>query len=100
MCKLAGTNSSVIRTPQVEEGGLRVGPLTAWLLANRPTFFNANKAGAWRFEPDAAAAGGDDAGGGDGSDDEELSGAELVDADPGSSDGEFGDDDDDGMSDC
>ena len=37
MCKLAGTNSSVIRTPQVEEGGLRVGPLTAWLLANRYT---------------------------------------------------------------
>jgi len=32
--KLAGTNSSVIRTPQVEEGGLRVGPITAWLLRN------------------------------------------------------------------
>jgi len=32
--KLAGTNSSVIRTAQVEEGGLRVGPITAWLLRN------------------------------------------------------------------
>ena len=35
--KLAGTNSSVIRTAQVEEGGLRVGPLTAWLLQNSYT---------------------------------------------------------------
>ena len=32
--KLAGTNSSVIRTPMVEEGGLRTGPITSWLLAN------------------------------------------------------------------
>ena len=30
--KLAGTNSSVIRTPQVEEGGLRVGSVVGWLL--------------------------------------------------------------------
>lgn len=35
--KLAGTNSSVIRTAQVEEGGLRVGALTSWLLVNRFT---------------------------------------------------------------
>lgn len=35
--KLAGTNSSVIRTAQVEEGGLRVGPLTAFLLSNSYT---------------------------------------------------------------
>ena len=35
--KLAGTNSSVIRTAQVEEGGLQVGPLTSWLLANSYT---------------------------------------------------------------
>jgi len=35
--KLAGTNSSVIRTAQVEEGGLRVGPFTSWLLRNRYT---------------------------------------------------------------
>ena len=32
--KLAGTNSSVIRTAQVEAGGLRVGPFTSWLLRN------------------------------------------------------------------
>ena len=35
--KLAGTNSSVIRTPQVEEGGLRVGPVIGWLLRNSYT---------------------------------------------------------------
>ena len=35
--KLAGTNSSVIRTPQVEQGGLRVNALVAWLLKNRFT---------------------------------------------------------------
>jgi len=32
--KLAGTNSSVIRTPQVESGGLHVHPVVAWLLQN------------------------------------------------------------------
>mmetsp|Transcript_48975 Transcript_48975/g.113223 ORF Transcript_48975/g.113223 Transcript_48975/m.113223 type:complete len:334 (-) Transcript_48975:402-1403(-) len=32
--KLAGTNSSVIRTPQVEAGGLNVHPLVAFLLRN------------------------------------------------------------------
>ena len=31
------TNSSVIRTPQVEEGGLRVGPVVGWLLQNSYT---------------------------------------------------------------
>ena len=35
--KLAGTNSSVIRTQQVEQGGLRVNALVAWLLKNRFT---------------------------------------------------------------
>ena len=35
--KLAGTNSSVIRTPQVESGGLRVNPLVGWLLTNSYT---------------------------------------------------------------
>ena len=35
--KLAGTNSSVIRTPQVEEGGLSVGPVVGWLLRNSYT---------------------------------------------------------------
>ena len=35
--RLAGTNSSVIRTPLVEEGGLRVGPVMAWLLRNSYT---------------------------------------------------------------
>ena len=35
--KLAGTNSSVIRTAQIEAGGLRVGALTGWLLQNRYT---------------------------------------------------------------
>ena len=32
--KLAGTNSSVIRTAQIEDGGLRVGPVQSWLLQN------------------------------------------------------------------
>jgi len=35
--KLAGTNSSVIRTPQIEQGGLKVNPLVGWLLQNRYT---------------------------------------------------------------
>ena len=35
--KLAGTNSSVIRTAQVEEGGLRVHPIVGWLLRNSYT---------------------------------------------------------------
>lgn len=35
--KLAGTNSSVIRTPYVEEGGLRTSALMAWLLKNSYT---------------------------------------------------------------
>ena len=35
--KLAGTNSSVIRTPMVEEGGLRTGPITSFLLQNSYT---------------------------------------------------------------
>jgi nitronate monooxygenase len=35
--KLAGTNSSVIRTAQIEAGGLRVGPITSWLLRNSYT---------------------------------------------------------------
>ena len=66
---------------------------SSWLLASRPTFFNANKAGARRFKPDDAA--GDDADGGDAADDEDLSDADIVPADSSSSDGEFGDDDDD-----
>jgi len=32
--KLAGTNSSVIDTPTVNEGGLRVHPIVGWLLRN------------------------------------------------------------------
>jgi len=35
--KLAGTNSSVISTPQIESGGLRVNALVEWLLRNRFT---------------------------------------------------------------
>ena len=35
--KLAGTNSSVIKTEQVAAGGLRVNALVAWLLRNRYT---------------------------------------------------------------
>lgn len=35
--KLAGTNSSVIRTAQVERGGLQVNALVAFLLQNRWT---------------------------------------------------------------
>ena len=35
--KIAGTNSSVIRTPQVEAGGLRVNSFVGWLLRNRYT---------------------------------------------------------------
>ena len=35
--KLAGTNSSVIKTDQVAAGGLRVNALVAWLLRNRYT---------------------------------------------------------------
>ncbi len=35
--KLAGTNSSVIRTPDIERLGLRTGPITSRLLKNRKT---------------------------------------------------------------
>ncbi len=35
--KLAGTNSSVIRTPDIEKLGLRTGPITSRLLRNRRT---------------------------------------------------------------
>ena len=35
--KLAGTNSSVIRTPDIEKLGLRTGPITSRLLQNRRT---------------------------------------------------------------
>ena len=35
--KLAGTNSSVIRTDDVAAGGLRVNAVMAWLLKNRYT---------------------------------------------------------------
>lgn len=35
--KLAGTNSSVIRTPDLEKLGLRTGPITSRLLRNRKT---------------------------------------------------------------
>lgn len=35
--KLAGTFSSVIRTPDIEKLGLRAGPFTSWLLKNRKT---------------------------------------------------------------
>lgn len=35
--KMAGTNSSVIRTPSVERGGLRVSRFVAWLLRNPST---------------------------------------------------------------
>lgn len=35
--KMAGTNSSVIRTPDVEDGGLRVGKTLAWLLRQPAT---------------------------------------------------------------
>jgi nitronate monooxygenase len=35
--KLAGTNSSVIMTPQIASGGLRVNPIVGWLLRNNWT---------------------------------------------------------------
>ena len=35
--KLAGTNSSVIKTDQIAAGGLRVNAVVAWLLRNRYT---------------------------------------------------------------
>ena len=58
-----------------------------WLLANRPSFFNAHKPGAWRFEG-AADADDDD----DDDDDEEIDEDELVDADN-EEEGEMDDDD-------
>ena len=57
---------------------------TGWLLATRPSFFNARKPGAWRFMGNADAD--------DDEEDEEVDEEELVDADD-EEDGQMDDDD-------
>ena len=52
---------------------------SSWLLASRPSFFNARKPGAWRFLKRDG--GDDDDDGADDNDDEGLAEADLVDAD-------------------
>ena len=60
-----------------------------WLLATRPTFYNAEKPGAWRFEP------ADDDDDGDDDEDDGVRDDDLVDADD-EDESDFEYDDDDG----